>query len=197
MRYILVLITLFLLYACNPTPRKNTEESKEEADTREIKKRTVDRPTYTLQYYKDWNLDTTDTDFDIDAYFVLNSPSESGFNSLFLFNTGIDEEMHVNMQTEAHLKKTMKGAEVTRFTKWGNFTGHGVILKGKITGIWKGELKVFAHSGEDLSFVNVSQLIYSDSAKDARGIRLIESSLRLKNSPSSSSLRGGTTKQSP
>lgn len=136
--------------------------------------------TYTLKHLKGWTLDTTDEDFDIERYFFLDSPSEDGFISFFIYNTAMDEEELVQNQIDAHLEKSMKGGKVTRFTKWGKFTGKGARIKGKVTGIWNGEIAVFSSSTDSSTFLTVMQVLDSDRGPELKGLKCIEKSFTLK-----------------
>lgn len=131
-----------------------------------------------MEYYADWKIDSSDADFDIDSYLVFDSPSGVGTCSIFIFNTGIDEQKHIDGQVEAHLKKIIKNGKVSYFSNWGNYKGTGALIKGKILGISNGEIKAFAHAEEDWSVLIVSQLYDSDKPQDEPGLKLIESSFR-------------------
>jgi hypothetical protein len=141
---------------------------------------TLDRPHYQLKYYSDWTIDSTDANFDIDSYFTFNTASDNGTISFFIFNTPIDPEEHVNGQVEAHLDGLLKGGKVEYFQAWGKFKGQGAVITGKLMGVMKGEVKIFAYAGDTYSFLAVSQIFESDQDKDLPGLKLIENTFMLR-----------------
>ena len=133
-----------------------------------------------MQHYKNWNIDSTDEDYDLDNYFSFNSPSNSGFASFFIFNTEIDEKEHLNEQINEQLKVTIKNGKVSYYNNWGNYKGGGAKINGKILGILKGEIKIFSHSCDSCSFLTLSMIYDSDIDVDKKGLDLMETTFQTK-----------------
>ncbi len=173
MRQCFVFFVLTLFFSC--------DFASSEKDSKTTKLETIiNRPFYELKYPSRWHIDTTDTDYDIDSYFSIEAPVDDGLALFFIFNIPIDEEVYVNNQIEAHLKKVMKNGKVEYFDHWGKFGGHGATITGKLLGVWKGELKIFCHSGDSSSFLTVAQYLDRDKEIVLPGLHLIESTFRLK-----------------
>jgi len=175
MKPFLFLFSLFLIISCDSLNKKSSAENSTAAIPKYIK-----RPSFELNYPSSWHVDTTDSDYDIDSYFSIDPPVNNGISIFIIYNTSIDEQEHVSAQVKAHLEKVMKNGNVSYFTNWGNFTGHGAIIKGKSMGVWKGVVKIFCHSGDSYSFLNVSQYLDQDKELVMPGFQLIESSFKLK-----------------
>ena len=117
-----------------------------------------------MEYYADWKIDSTDSDFDIDSYFSLDSPSGNGLCMIFIFNTSIDENEHVMAQVKRQLERLIKNGTVSHYNVVGEWQNKA--CKGKFSGIFKGEMRTFAHSGKNNSILIVSQLFDSDKQQD-------------------------------
>ncbi|MGG9972191.1 hypothetical protein ACQ33O_10390 [Ferruginibacter sp. SUN002] len=181
MKKFIVLIIIPFLFSCsiNSNEDKNKEENKIEKPI-VVKKRFLARPNYKMEYPDNWTIDSTDSDYDIDTYFSLNSPSNGAFASFMFINTKVDEQEHLDLHIKEQLKVTMKNGTVSYFEKWGDYIGHGATIRGKLLGIFKGDLKIFVHSNDTSSFLILSQLSDEDKLKDEEGLKLIESSFRTK-----------------
>jgi hypothetical protein len=156
------------------------QSGKEKGDANKGDTITLNTSTYTLRHLKGWELDTADEDFDIERYFFLDSPSENGFISFFVYNTPMDLEELVQNQIDAHLAKSMKGGQVSRFTRWGKYEGKGARIKGKLTGIWKGEIAVFSAGTDSSTFLTVMQVLDRDRDAEIKGLKCIEKNFTLK-----------------
>lgn len=178
-----ILITILLISIISCASNSEKKESVEFINVKKgliLKKKFLDRPTYKLEYPYKWYIDSTDSDFDIDTYFSLDSPTEGAFTKFIFFNTTIDEKEHLSEQIKEHLKVTIKKGTVTYFDNWGKYNGHGASIKGKFLGVFKGELKLFIHSTDSSSFLIFSQLLDDDKSSDEEGLRIIESSFQFK-----------------
>jgi hypothetical protein len=164
-----------LLVACN-TPTVTNGQNKATGVTEIL----IDRPGYEMKYYSDCTIDSTDQDFDLDSYFTLNTASNNGSISFFIFDTTIDEEEHLNVQIKSQLDGILKNGSVTYFSTWGKYKGRGAKITGKFLGTMEGEFRVFVHSGNGRSFLVASQFFNSDREKDLPGLELIEKSFTTK-----------------
>ena len=140
----------------------------------------IERPFFEVKYPSDWGIDTTDPDYDVDSYFSIDAPASNGISVFVIYNTSVDEKEQVSGQVKAQLEKTMKNGSVSYFTKWGNFKGYGATITAKTMGVWKGTVKIFCHSADSCSFLNVSQYLDKHKEEVMPGFQLIESSFKLK-----------------
>jgi hypothetical protein len=181
MKTILILLISISIISCSSNSNNKGGEEisgiKEEVLT---KKKFLNRPAYNVSYPYNWYIDSTDSDFDIDSYFSLDSPTEGCFAEFLFFNTSMNEKELLDEQIKEHLKVSIKNGTVTYFNKWGEYSGQGASIKGKMVGIFKGELKLFVHSTDSSTFFIFSQLLDDDRLKDESGLRLIENSFKVK-----------------
>jgi hypothetical protein len=160
-----------VLFACNNFGKTDDASGKSHP---------IDRPLYKMRYADGWTIDSSDEDFDMDSYFTLDSKSGNGFISMFVFNTGIDAKDAVQKQIDAHLSKTMKGGQVSKFQIWGNYKGEGANINGKLMGAFKGNINIFSFSTDTTGFIAVYQILDSEKEKDLPGVEQIKSSFKLK-----------------
>ena len=103
----------FLFIACNIPTMTDTQTVPIVSTATE---KILDRPTYQRKYYSDWTIDSSDTDFDLDSYFILNTASNNGSTTFFIYNTTIDEQQHLDAQVKAHLDNVIKNGTVRTLT---------------------------------------------------------------------------------
>jgi len=175
----LVIIACMLLTACNQGWDKNGKHVKAK-ESGNGEKLLLNRPGYVVAYPDNWHIDSTSKLYDIDGHFTLHSGVESGLITFFIFNIQKDEVETLNRQVKVQLENSMKDGTVSYFTKWGNYVGHGAILKGKMSGVWKSEIKIFVYGTKEQSFLITS--ICADGYRDdvLAGLNLIESTFKLK-----------------
>lgn len=173
MKKLLVLFYFFVQFGCNLSTITDKSLSKR-------KLKILESQSYQLKHYSDWTIDSNDVDFDIDSYFILNSPSGSGSISFFILNTAVDEQHWLDEQVKNHLEKLIKNGTVSNFETWGNYRGHGATITGKSLGLFKAEAKIFVHSEDSSSFLIVNQILNNDRKQDLPGLKLIESTFKLK-----------------
>jgi hypothetical protein len=180
MRPILLIILFAALFSCNIGVDKNSTDNTTLKESNGHIKTLLNRPTYSVEYLSNWTIDSSSKLFDLDGHFTLHSPFESGLITFFIFNISKDEDESLQDQINAQLAETIKNGNVSYFSKWGNYQGHGAIIKGKMNGAWKSEIKIFVHSTTNKSFLITS--IYADGYKDdvLPGLNQIESSFKLK-----------------
>lgn len=177
---------ILLLFACIIVASCNYKGDKRSSDNVPAKKSggdvnlLLDRPAFSLRYPDSWTIDSSSKLYDIDGHFTLHSGVESGLVTFFIYNIHKDEEETLQRHIKAQLEETMKNGTVSYFTTWGNYEGHGAVIRGKLQGIWKAEIKIFIYSSKNDSFLITS--IYTDSYRDdvLPGLKEIESSFKLK-----------------
>jgi hypothetical protein len=185
MKIFVALIITFTFCRCNDrngsTEKQVYNESKDIVVRKKLSKSLqLSTPNYVMNYYANWKIDSTDSDFDINSNFIFDSPSDNNFISFSILNIGIDPQEHIQDQIREHLARSMKNGKVTYFKRWGKYEGSGASIRGKFVGIYSGELRIFCHSTDSSAFVVTSQLIASDSTTDKRGLELMESTFTLK-----------------
>jgi len=175
------LIVLLTIFSCTHSSGKKESKEEKEINTDPVgRKNFLTRPSYKLEYPYKWAIDSTEKYYDIDAYISIESPSGSSFVTFMFFNTSIDEKEQIEEQIKEQLEVTMKNGEVTRFEKWGAYNGQGATIKGRLLGIFKGELKIFIHATDSSSFLFLSQVQDDVRLIDEESVKLIENSFRLK-----------------
>lgn len=98
----------------------------------------------------------------------------------FIFEDKIDEKEYVEEQVKGYTSKLIKKATVSYFDKWGTYSGYGARIEGFAMGLMKSELKIFAHSGDTLSFATISQTLHDSRHVDEPGLELMEATFKLK-----------------
>lgn len=145
------------------------------ADVRQPRK--LMRPGFVLRYPRNWKIDVEDEDHDPDHRFTIESPGAC-YTTLILYDVASDPEHNVKEQVE-HFKKLVYDSEVTKFDKWGTFSGHGSDVKGRLLGL-KGGVKAFSHSTDARSFVVINLYYDEDRKMVDPGFDLIERTFTLK-----------------
>ena len=140
---------------------------------------TVDRPAFRFQYAGNWKIDVGDKDYDPDHSFSLDSPGQS-FVMIQVADGLLDPkhlvETHASLQTE----KIVKQATRTPFTRWGAFTGEGVLLKGKQLGLLAGTVRIFSFQDREHTYTVVESTYDEDRANVGPGFELVERSFQVK-----------------
>jgi len=126
--------------------------------SKKLKDNIINRPAYMLHYDASWNIDSSDSDFNFDSYFSIDTRSNNGAVSFFIFDTPTDPAEHVKAQVKAHLAKVMKNGSVTYFEKWGSFSGKGALIKGKLLGNFSGKIPLVSYSNNNFTFFNIHLL---------------------------------------
>src|SRR6185436_8277380 len=75
----------------------------------------ISQPNFNLKYPADWTIDSSDKDYDLNSLFTLRPPSGDGYSLFILYNTPIDEEVHISNQVKDRLNKAMKNGMVSYF----------------------------------------------------------------------------------
>lgn len=125
--------------------------------------KTIDRDSFSLKYPDTWTIDTKDEDYDPDALFSLDAPAEGATIMFMIFDAVIDVDDMLKAQQEAMTKEVIKKpSSITQFNEWGNYKGKGILIKGKILGVLKGQVKVFIYTDDNKSMLVMEQIYDSD-----------------------------------
>ncbi len=135
------------------------------------------RPGFSFKYPGNWKIDA-DPDLEPDHQVNVESPG-SCLTMLLLFDTPISPATSVDSQVNAFVPKLISAPSRTPFTKWGKYTGEGMLLRGKLLGINQGSVRVFAFADEKRSFVAVEQCYDEDMGDAKPGFDLVESTFAL------------------
>jgi len=125
--------------------------------------KTIDRDSFSLKYPSSWTIDTKDEDYDPDALFSLDASAEGATMMFMIFDAVIDVEEMLKAQREAMTSELIKKpSSITNFQEWGNYKGKGILIKGKIMGVLKGQVKIFIYTDDNKSMLVMEQIYDSD-----------------------------------
>lgn len=144
--------------------------------------KTINRDSFSLKYPDTWAIDKTDEDYDPDALFSLDSEKEEGASVMFMiFSLPLDAEDMLDQQVKAMTKGLIKNpTSITDFDTWGNLKGKGKIIKGKLMGIFKGQIRLFMYTDESKSMLVMEQFYDADAEKVAANFVSIANSFKFK-----------------
>jgi hypothetical protein len=142
------------------------------------------RERFRLEYPGNWTIDEEDEDYDPDHLFSIDSPG-SCHVSVIVFDAAISATSVVETQVEAFVPKIVRDPIRTPFARWGRYDGEGVTLAGKILGLLKGSIRIFAHESEpeDLTLTIVEFCYDEDLPLVRPGFELIERTFELGRPP--------------
>ena len=145
----------------------------------------INRKGFRLKYPGNWTIDTKDEDYDPDHLFTIESPGSS-FTMMIITPEPTDPADDIRSMVDAYVPKLLKDPRRTPFTKWGAYLGRGVELRGRVMGINRGGLRIFAHASPTVSFTVVELYFDDDLTMVKPGLQLIASSFSLRESSESS-----------
>jgi|GEM_PF-4441667 len=179
MRHTLFILTVALLVSCNNNADK-TSGHHLVAEKTSGTKLLIDRPTYSVERFSDWTIDSSIKLENVKTHFTLHSPLESGLITVFIFDHSQDEKESLERHIKAQLNKSMPNGVVKYITNWGNYKGQGAIIKGNNTANMPSKLVIFVSSTEESSFIITS--VYANEYEDQvlPGLNVIESSFKMK-----------------
>jgi hypothetical protein len=157
-------------------------QTEEEADVRAPKP--LVRERFRLEYPGNWTIDLEDEDYDPDHLFSIESPGSCAI-TFIVFDAAISARDSMEAQVEAFVPRFVKNAVQTPFARWGAYDGEGMKLAGKILGVQKGSIRIFAHESarEDLTLTLVELCFDEDLPLVQPGFELIEGSFELGREP--------------
>ena len=117
-----------------------------------------------------------DEDYDPDAMFSIDSPG----SALVMFIIGAGEtKPEDTLQSQIRpFEKLISRPAISRFEKYGRYTGNGAILKGRVMGI-KTTVRLFCFHQNGLTVMITEQCPDEDLKPVQAGLRLIEGSFSL------------------
>jgi hypothetical protein len=142
--------------------------------------KTISGKDYELHYDSRWYLDTLDPDFNPDQYFLISSPDNDAFVSVFLYPRAMNEDDRLEQQLDQHVDQTLTKTRITRKDSWAGIPGKGVVVKGALMGQEDNELMIFVHSDSNRSFQIVTQLFSNDRGRYYPVLQDLETSFRWK-----------------
>jgi hypothetical protein len=143
--------------------------------------KTIDRDSFSVKYPSTWSIDTKDEDYDPDALFSLDAPAEGATMMFMIFDSVIDTDDMLKAQEEAMTKEVIKKpTSITKFDSWGNYKGKGILIKGKILGVLKGQVKIFIYTDEHKSMLVMEQIYDSDLPVTGKEFEQIAMSFKFK-----------------
>jgi hypothetical protein len=153
-------------------------QTEQKADVRATKP--IVRERFHLEYPGNWTIDVEDEGYDPDHLFSIDSPG-SCHVTVIVFDAAISAKDSVKAQVEAFVPKIVRDPVQTRFARWGAYDGEGVMLAGRLLGLQKGSIRIFAHESEreDLTLSVVEFCFDEDLPLVRPGFELIERSFEL------------------
>ncbi|HSO37529.1 MAG TPA: hypothetical protein VLT33_33620 [Labilithrix sp.] len=140
---------------------------------------TVDRPAFRFQYAGNWKVDVGDKDYDPDHSFSLDSPGQS-FVMFQVADGALDPKEVVETHATLQTSKLVKQATRAPFTRWGAYTGEGILLKGKLLGLTPGSVRIFSFRDREHTYTVVESTYDEDRANVGPGFELIERTFLVK-----------------
>ncbi len=138
---------------------------------------TLAREQFQLQYPGNWKLDREDEDFDPDHAFNIESPG-SAFIMFHIGKATLEPDAALEQQVAAFSKLMDRPAQA-HFSRWGGFTGQGVVLRGRVLGI-PTTIKPFVFSRDGQSVIVVQYYPDEDQAAVLPGLQLVERTFALR-----------------
>jgi hypothetical protein len=137
----------------------------------------LDRPGFKLSYPSNWTIKTTDSDYDPDHNFFIESPGTAF--AIFIVGKGEDDPRTTLQGMTQAYKRRMSNFTSTPTNNYGRFQGVGANLKGSILGI-KTTIRVSCFCKEGRSVCVVEYCSDEDMMQVKGGFSLMEDSLVLK-----------------
>ncbi|MGH7289502.1 MAG: hypothetical protein ACREI8_15940 [Myxococcota bacterium] len=153
-------------------------ETEEHADV--LAAKSIVRERFRLEYPGNWTIDEADDDYDPDHLFSIDSPG-SCHVTVIVFDAATSAKTSVEAQVNAFVPKLVKDPAKTPFATWGAYHGEGMTLAGKILGLQRGTIRIFAHENtpEDLTLTIVEFCFDEDIASVKPGFELIERTFKI------------------
>lgn len=135
------------------------------------------RERFQLRYPSNWKVDVNDDGYDPDRMFSIDSPG----SSYVMFQMGtLEMKPEDALQGQiAQFEKLMGSSTLTRFEKYGRFSGTGAMISGRIMGV-RTTARLFSFSREDLTVMITTCHPDEDLEYVKDGLALIEHSFSLK-----------------
>jgi hypothetical protein len=159
---------------------ENLVQTEQQADVRAAQ--SIVRQRFHLEYPGNWTVDAEDEDVGPDTSSPIDSPG--CHVGVIVFDAAFSGDV-VEAQVEAFVPKIVKDPMQAPFTRWGAYDGEGVTLAGKILGVLKGSIRIFAHESEreDLTLTIVEFCYDEDLPLVRPGFELIERTFELGRPP--------------
>jgi hypothetical protein len=170
-------VLLALLVACAGA-LEGLVQTEQEADVRAPKR--IVRERFRVEYPGNWTVDQEDEDCDPGHLFSIDSPG-SCHVTFIGFDGVISAKTSVAMQVEGLVPKILREPVQMPFARWGAYAGEGVALAGRMLGLERGSIRIFAHESEpeDLTLTLVEFCFDEDLPLVRPGFELIERSFEL------------------
>ena len=139
--------------------------------------RNLVRERFQLQCPSNWKVDVNDEDYDADHMFSIDSPGSA--NVMFVMGSLETNPEDVLQDQISAFEKLFGAPTISRFERYGQISGKGAILQGKIMGN-RITVKEFSFYENDLT-VMITQQYPDENFKYVQdGLTLIESPFSLK-----------------
>lgn len=139
---------------------------------------TISRKHFVAKFPANWVEDTEMEYYEPEHYFLVNSP---GGNWIQLEVLDYATDPAVNVQEYERTEViALKEVTKTTFTRWGQYTGKGIELKGKRGGFYPVRVRIFSYSSKAKSFTIFEHHSDEDEELIKPGFDLVEKTFQLK-----------------
>jgi hypothetical protein len=142
--------------------------------------KTIDQANFTFQYPANWTVDTKAKDYNPNKTFTLNSPQQS-YVQFDIYDKPGDLKGVLASEMVYFDGLAVTTLSKSSIDKWGNYSGMGTHLKGKILDSYPGGIRIFTFNTKEHNVI-VVEYYFSSELKDVQSdLDLIESSFKMKN----------------
>ncbi len=135
------------------------------------------RDKFRLSYPANWKIDTADKDYDPDLMFSIDAPGSAFV--MFIIGKGAIVTPEKALQAQiSSFEKAVDKPVIAKFEKYGQFSGKGAEIKGRIMGL-KTTVRLFSFQQNGMTVMITQQCPDEDLKSAQAGFDLIENSLSL------------------
>jgi hypothetical protein len=171
-QFLFAALGFFVFISCDDINSKNNRDPESEYAK-------IDRQRCSFVLPGKLYLGKIDSSFNEEGYFRILSRESENRMQMFVYDSQIDIDERVNAQMNALNSPDVFSAKtIERISRFGNYQGKGVIMKGTYTGgVIQGKIRVFCYSTTGKGFLVIQQTIKS---ADTANFALVEKSFLLK-----------------
>lgn len=138
------------------------------------------REAFKFEYPASWTVDVKGKDYDPDHVFSIDEPGRRAMILFVIYDAEKDAATLLAKLEKAH-EKTIHGATRTEFNHWGRYEGVGVALQGKVQGVVKTTVRLFAFNAGKKTFLLTENLPDELRQQLAPDFQMIEQSFHVTN----------------
>ena len=134
------------------------------------------RPAFTFEYPTSWKIDDKHSGYYPDRIFKI-SASENAMIMFMIRESQIDEIATLEEFVRVHVTQ-MKNFARTDFTKWGMYSGHGAVIRGREFDNMQVTKRLFVFNAGRHAFIVFEYFSDDEKQTHAPGYKMIEESFR-------------------